>query len=147
MSRWMTPDIMAYLVPGYTLCLKPLRNKIKQTYLGSWPLAIIVVLVVVVLTLTRIIKSAVTTGQATVTLELRNTPGKNTNNRTVVHASIITADAINASTSGTYKSEIGSQPTMCRSILVHTSHYSRVETPTIPLAIKERLPRINFTYS
>ena len=35
--------------------------------------------VVVVLTLTRIIKSVVT-GRAPVTLELRNTPGKNTNN-------------------------------------------------------------------
>ena len=35
--------------------------------------------VVDVLTLTRIIKSVVT-GQAPVTLELRNTPGKNTNN-------------------------------------------------------------------
>ena len=36
---------------------------------------------VVVLTLTRIMKSVVT-GQAQVTLELRNTPGKNTNNLT-----------------------------------------------------------------
>ena len=36
-----------------------------------------VVVVVVVLALTRIIKSVVT-GQAPVTLELRNTPGKNT---------------------------------------------------------------------
>ena len=38
---------------------------------------IVVVVVVVVLTLTRIIKFVVT-GQAPVTLELRNTPGKNT---------------------------------------------------------------------
>ena len=38
----------------------------------------VVVVVVVVLTLTRIIKSVVT-GQAPVNLELRNTPGKNTN--------------------------------------------------------------------
>ena len=37
------------------------------------------IVVVVVLTLTRIIKSVVT-GQAPVTLELRNTPGKNTHN-------------------------------------------------------------------
>ena len=51
--------------------------------------------VVVVLTLTRIIKSVVT-GQAPVTLELRNTPGKNTQPK-VVHA-YITADAIHAST-------------------------------------------------
>ena len=39
---------------------------------------VVIVVVVVVLTLTRIIKSVVT-GQAPVTLELRNTPGKNTN--------------------------------------------------------------------
>ena len=51
--------------------------------------------VVVVLTLTRIIKS-VATGQAPVTRELRNTPGKNTNNPKVVHA-YITADATHAS--------------------------------------------------
>ena len=44
-----------------------------------------VVVVVVVLTSTRIIKSVVT-GQAPVTLELRNTPGKNTNRPKVVHA-------------------------------------------------------------
>ena len=51
--------------------------------------------VVVVLTLTRIIKPVVT-GQAPVTLELRNTPGKHTQPK-VVHA-YITADAIHAST-------------------------------------------------
>ena len=55
-----------------------------------------VVVVFVVLTLTRIIKSVVT-GQAPVTLELRNTLGKNTNKPKVVHAYII-ADAIHAST-------------------------------------------------
>ena len=53
------------------------------------------VVVVVVLTLTRIIKSVVTV-QAPVTLELRNTPGKHTQPK-VVHA-YITADAIHAST-------------------------------------------------
>ena len=45
-------------------------------------------IVVVVLTLTRIIKSVIT-GQAPVTLELRNTPipqGKHTNKPKVVHA-------------------------------------------------------------
>ena len=48
--------------------------------------------VVVVLTFTRIIKSVVT-GQAPVTLELRNTPGaKHTNKPKVVHA-YIAADA------------------------------------------------------
>ena len=53
------------------------------------------IIVVVVLTLARTIKSVVT-GQAPVTLELRNTPGKNTNRPKVVHAHI-TADAIHAS--------------------------------------------------
>ena len=55
-----------------------------------------IVVVVVVLTLTRIIKSVVT-GQAPVTLELRNTPGKTHTQPEVVHA-YITADAIHAST-------------------------------------------------
>ena len=55
------------------------------------------VVVVVVLTLTRIIKPVVT-GQAPVTLELRNTPEKkkNANKPKVVHA-YVTADAIHAS--------------------------------------------------
>ena len=58
-----------------------------------------VVVVVVVLTLTRIIKSVVT-GQAPVTLELRNTPGKT--HTTQGGARIyITADAIHASTRNT----------------------------------------------
>ena len=49
-----------------------------------------VVVVVVVLTLTRIIKSVVTR-QAPVTLELRNTPGKNTHNpRWYTHISQLT---------------------------------------------------------
>ena len=52
--------------------------------------------VVVVLTLTHIIKSVVT-GQAPVTLELRNTPGKPHTQPKVVHA-YITADASHAST-------------------------------------------------
>ena len=55
---------------------------------------VVVVVVVVVLTLTRIIKSVVT-GQAPVTLELRNTPGKTHTQPKVVHA-YITADAIHA---------------------------------------------------
>ena len=52
--------------------------------------------VVVVFTLTHIIKSVVT-GQAPVTLELGNTPGKNTFKPKVVHA-YTTADAIDTST-------------------------------------------------
>ena len=65
---------------------------------GSYTVIVVVVVVavvVVVLTLTRIIKSVVT-GQAPVTLELRNTSGKNTNKPKVVRA-YITADAIHAS--------------------------------------------------
>ena len=50
-------------------------------------------IVVVVLTLPRIIKSVVT-GQAPVTLELRNTPGGKHKQPKVVHAYFITADAI-----------------------------------------------------
>ena len=52
--------------------------------------------VVVVLTLARTINSVVT-GQAPVTLELRNTPGKTKNKRKVVQA-YITADATHACT-------------------------------------------------
>ena len=65
---------------------------------------------VVILTLTRIIKSVVT-GQAPVTLELRNTPGKKHKPK-VVHA-YITADAIRAFTRNIC-SEFGSQPAMCQ---------------------------------
>ena len=51
---------------------------------------ILLLLFVVVLTLTRIIKSVVT-GQAPVTLELRSTPGKNTHNpRWYTHISQLT---------------------------------------------------------
>ena len=57
---------------------------------------VVVAVVVVVLTLTRIIRSVVTR-HAPVTLELRNTPGKNTNKPKVVHA-YITAEAVHAST-------------------------------------------------
>ena len=67
--------------------------------------------VVVVLTLTRIIKSVVT-GQAPVTLELRNTPGKNTHNPGwYTHISQLTQFMPPPET---YKSEIGSQSTMCQ---------------------------------
>ena len=75
---------------------------------------VVVVVVVVVLTLTRITKSVVT-GQAPVTLELRNTPGKNTKNRRwYTHISQLTQFMPPPET---YKSETGSQPTICQ---VHT---------------------------
>ena len=71
-----------------------------------------IIVVVVVLTLTRIIKSVVT-GQAPVTLELRNnTPGKNTHNpRWYTNISQLTQFMPPPET---YKSEIGSQSTMCQ---------------------------------
>ena len=106
-------------------------------------LVVVVVVAAVVLTLTRIIKSVVT-GQAPVTLELRNTPGKNTNNpRWYTYISQLTQFMLPPET---YKSEIGSQSTMCQ---VHTSaypsHYPCLEKPTIPIATQERLPRIYYT--
>ena len=53
------------------------------------PVSYLVPVVVAVLTSTRIIKSEVT-GQAPVTLELRNTPGRNTNQRWYTHISQLT---------------------------------------------------------
>ena len=77
----------------------------------------------VVLTLTRIIKSVVTE-QAPVTLELRNTPGKSTNNqRWYTHISQLTQFM---PPPAAYKSEIGSQSTMCQ---VHTGAYILLLTP------------------
>ena len=84
---------------------------------------VVVVLVLVVLTLTRIIKSVVT-GQAPVTLELRNTPGKNTHNpRWYTHMSQLTQFMPPPET---YKSEIGSQSTMCQ---VQAGAYVSLLTP------------------
>ena len=100
--------------------------------------------VVFVLTLTRIIKSEVT-GQAPVTLELRNTPGKNTNKPKVEHARI-TAHVFHASQQKHIKVKSGVSVRCARSILVHTSYSSRLEKPTIPLATQERLPRIYCTF-
>ena len=63
-------------------------------------------------TLTRIVKSVVT-GQAPVTLEWENTPGKRTNQTksgTYTHVDII-AEAIHASGSKNIKNEIGSHLT------------------------------------
>ena len=70
------------------------------------------VVVVVVLTLTRIMKPVVT-GQAPVTLELWNTPGKNTNNpRWYTRISQLMMQFMPSP--DTYKSEIGSQSTGCQ---------------------------------
>ena len=72
---------------------------------------VVVVVVVFVLTSTRIIKSVVT-GQAPVTLELRNIPRKNTHNpRWYTHISQLTQFMPPPET---YKSEIGIQSTMCQ---------------------------------
>ena len=86
-------------------------------------LLLLLVVVVVVLTLTRTIKSVVT-GQAPVTLELRNTPGKNTHNpRWYTHISQLTQFTPPPET---YKSEIGSQSTMCQ---VQAGAYVSLLTP------------------
>ena len=100
---------------------------------------LLLLLFAVVLTSTRIIKSVVT-GQAPVTLELRNTPGKSTHNpRWYTHISHLTQFMPPPET---YKSEIGSQSTMCQARPVHTSHYSRLEKPNIPIATQGRLPHV-----
>ena len=84
---------------------------------------VVVVVVVVVLTLTRIIKYVVS-GQAPVTLELRNTPGKTTHNpRWYTHTSHLTQFMPPLET---YKSEIGSQSTMCQ---VQAGAYVSLLTP------------------
>ena len=77
------------------------------------------------------------TGQAPVTLELRNTPGKNTNNpRWYTHISQLTQFKPPPEH---IKMKSGVSLRCARSIRVHTSHYSRLEKPTIPLATQERL--------
>ena len=102
---------------------------------------VVVVAVVVVVTLARIVKSVVT-GQAPVTLELRNTPGKNTHNRRwYTHISQLTQFMPPPETC---KSEIGGQPTVGQ---VHTGAYvcltSRAwKNRLLPLATQERLARI-----
>ena len=84
---------------------------------------VVVVVVVVVLTLTRKIKSVVT-GHAPVTLELRNTTGKNKHNpRWYTHISQLTQFMPPPET---YKSEIGSQYTMCQ---VQAGAYVSLFTP------------------
>ena len=74
---------------------------------------------VVVLTLTRMIKSVVT-GQAQVTLELGNTPGKNTNKPKVVHA-YTTADANLCLHQKHIRVKSGVSLRCARPILVHVS--------------------------
>ena len=71
------------------------------------------VVVVVVVTLTRIIKSVVTR-QAPVTLGYRNTPGKNTNTHNPRWYTPISQLTQFMPPPETYKSEIGSQSTMCQ---------------------------------
>ena len=86
---------------------------------------IIVVVVVVVLTLTRIIKSVVT-GQAPVTLELRNTLGKKheqTKGGTRIYHSWRNSCLHQKHMK---EREIGSQPTMCQ---VHTGAYVSLLAP------------------
>ena len=89
------------------------------------------------------IKSVVT-GQAPVTLELRNTPGKNTNKpRWYTHR--LCHSWRNSCLHQKY-TEVKSGATLrcARSILVHTSHYSRLEKATIQLVTKKRPPPIYY---
>ena len=91
--------------------------------LGIFRPVFVIVVAVVIRTLIRIIKSVVT-GQAPVTLELRNTPGKNTNNpRWYTQISQLTQFMPPPET---YKSEIGSQSTTRQ---VHTGAYVSLLTP------------------
>ena len=93
---WSEPSLLfhSYAMPLMVRSMLGLGNTRACAALRFSPRTCWVV--VAVLTLTRIIKSVVT-GQAPVTLELRNTPMKNTNKPKVVYA-CITADAIHAST-------------------------------------------------
>ena len=63
---------------------------------GYYAHSSLLLFVVVVLTLTRVIKSVVA-GQAPVTLELRNAPGKTQTTQGGTRIVYITADAIHAS--------------------------------------------------
>ena len=91
----------------------------------------------VVLTLTRKNQSVVTE-QAPVTLELRNTPGKNTNKPKGVllytHISQLTQLMPPPET---YESEIGSQPTMCQ---VYIGAYVSLLAPVKTDYLVYRLP-------
>ena len=70
--------------------------------------------------------------------------GKNKNKPKVVHA-YITADAIDASARIIKRVKSGASLRCARSVLVHTSHYSRLKNPSISRATQERLPRIYYT--
>ena len=72
------------------------------------------------------------------TLELRNTTGKNTHHpRWYTHISQLT---LFMPPPETYKVNSGVNLRCARSMPVHTSHYSRLEKLTIPIATQERLP-------
>ena len=102
----------------------------SRIYVDTWKF----VVVVVVLTLARRIKSLVT-GQAPVTLELRNTPGKKTQTK---GGTRIYHSWRNSCLHQKYvKVKSGVSLPCARSIPVHTSHYSRLENPTIPFATQD----------
>ena len=91
-----------WLIVGYGVSNESLIGAANQSALTTtvtvymMKIFVVVVVVVVALTLTRIIKAMVT-GQASVTLEWRNTPRKKAQTKPkVVHAYAI-ADAIHAS--------------------------------------------------
>ena len=109
--------------PGMEVVFQVVWMEANEQFPTMMLVVVVVVVVVVVLTLTRIIKSVVT-GQAPVTLELRNTPGKNTHNpRWYTHISQLTQFMHPPET---YKSEIGSQSTICQ---VQAGAYVSLLTP------------------
>ena len=64
----------------------------------------------------------------------------------VVHGVYITADAINSCLHQKHiKVKLGVSLRCARSMPVHTSHYSRLQKPTIPIATRGRLPRIPYS--
>ena len=107
-----TPLALPYLFRAWTgsgmWAERDKREVLNFLYFGRYTPELLLDLgiIVVILTLTRIIMFVVT-GQAPVTLELRNTPGKTnkqTNQRWYTH---ITADAIHASARNIYKVKSG----------------------------------------
>ena len=83
----------------------------------------VVVVVVVVFTFTRIIDS-VATGQASATLEWRNTPGKKTLSKTKSGIGMYQLTQLTPPSGKTQQVKSGVSLHLTRSILVHTSHYS-----------------------
>ena len=105
----------------------------------------VVVVVVVVLTLlTRIIKSVVIGQRLQSHSGVEEYPRKKTQTKPkVLHAYYIIAGTIHTSTRKVWKKKSGVSLRCARSILLHSSHYSRLKITTTPLACH---PEKNPTY-